>query len=37
MRRRYNNHTNVDKDIPEIAQLWICRVLVHLGMHKKFI
>ena len=37
MRRGFNNHTNIDKDIPEIAQLWICRVLVHLGMHKKFI
>ena len=37
MRRGFNNHTNIDKDIPEIAQLWICRVLIHLGMHKKFI
>ena len=37
MRKYHRNLTTNDSDIPEIAQLWMCRVLIKLGAHQQLI
>lgn len=36
MRKRMKNSIYIDKEVTDVARLWICRILVHLEGYKKF-